>query len=374
MTSERDTGFSKFPETAGLIRKGFDERLHLGVQAYVARGGDALLDDAAGEARPGVLMTTETINGWMSATKPLVAVAVAQLQSDGALTLDDLVYDIVPEFSGGVKTSVTVRHLLTHTACFPVFDEPPPGTPWDEVIDALCALQIPDGCVPGETAAYHPASSWYMLGEVIRRISGAPVDRFLAERLFGPLAMESWSLGIDAERQRELGGRIGHMYVRTRNGDLEPHPEYNSPAGVAAVRPGSNGRGTAREFGRFYHMMLRRGRFGGRQVVSDEMVRLYTDRHRVGMDDATFRHRVDWGLGFIINSNEYGAESVPYGFGRHASRGTFGHGGRESSIAFGDPAHDLAVAVVFNGMPGEGRHQRRMREFLSALYEDLGLG
>jgi len=82
---------------------------------------------------------------------------------------------------------------------------------------------------------------------------------------------------------------------------------------------------------------------------------------------------MDWGLGFILNSSLYGADTVPYSFGRHASPRTFGHGGAQSSVAFADPEHGLAVALLFNGMPGEARHHVRVREVLSALYEDLGL-
>ena len=82
---------------------------------------------------------------------------------------------------------------------------------------------------------------------------------------------------------------------------------------------------------------------------------------------------MDWGLGFILNSNRYGAETTPYGYGLHASEDAYGHGGRESSSAFADPTHDLVVIVIFNGMPGEPRHNQRVRDFNTAVYEDLGL-
>jgi CubicO group peptidase (beta-lactamase class C family) len=91
------------------------------------------------------------------------------------------------------------------------------------------------------------------------------------------------------------------------------------------------------------------------------------------MLDQTFQHILDWGLGFIINSNRYGVETVPYGFGRHSSPRTFGHGGYQSSAAFADPERRLAVAIAFNGMPGEQTHNRRIRDTLTSLYEDLGL-
>ena len=91
------------------------------------------------------------------------------------------------------------------------------------------------------------------------------------------------------------------------------------------------------------------------------------------MFDETFRHKVDWGLGFILDSNRYGAATLPYGFGLHASADTFGHGGQQSSADFADPGHGLAVAVIANGTPGEPRHNKRARELHTTIYEDLGL-
>jgi CubicO group peptidase (beta-lactamase class C family) len=64
---------------------------------------------------------------------------------------------------------------------------------------------------------------------------------------------------------------------------------------------------------------------------------------------------------------------VPYGYGPHASPRAYGHGGSQSSISFADPEHELAVAIVCNGTPGEEAHQRRMRAVVAAVYEDLDL-
>jgi len=111
----------------------------------------------------------------------------------------------------------------------------------------------------------------------------------------------------------------------------------------------------------------------GVRVLAPQTVEALTARHRVGMFDETFKHVIDWGLGFLVDSNLYGADTVPYGYGPHASRRAFGHSGRQSSLAFADPEQGLVVAVGVNGMPGERLHDRRMRSFTAALYENLGL-
>jgi CubicO group peptidase (beta-lactamase class C family) len=120
-------------------------------------------------------------------------------------------------------------------------------------------------------------------------------------------------------------------------------------------------------------MLLARGTLNGRRLLSPQTGEAFTTPHRIGMMDATFKHVMDWGLGFIVNSARYGAETVPYGYGHHASPRTFGHSGYRSSVAFGDPEHGLAVALAFNGTPGNERHELRVRSVLDAVYGDLEL-
>ncbi|MEE8046809.1 MAG: serine hydrolase, partial [Dehalococcoidia bacterium] len=63
--------------------------------------------------------------------------------------------------------------------------------------------------------------------------------------------------------------------------------------------------------------------------------------------------------------------AVPYGYGSAASPETFGHGGKESSTGFADPERGLALSLIFNGMPGEPKHDRRLKRALSAVYQAL---
>ena len=96
-----------------------------------------------------------------------------------------------------------------------------------------------------------------------------------------------------------------------------------------------------------------------------------TEPQRVGKFDQTLGHLVDFGLGFLLDSNQYGPDTVPYGYGRYCSPRTFGHGGSQCSQGYCDPEHGLVVAYIYNGRPGEGQHQRRVRALNDAIYRDL---
>ncbi len=348
------------------------EGLHVGAQLYVSLHGRVVADVAVGRASAAGSMRTDTLMLWLSSTKPIVAVAIAQLWERGKLGLDDAVSRHMPEFAAEGKEGVTIRHLLTHTGGFrPSASNWSKGS-WDQIIARIAGAPLESGWVPGRKAGYHVASSWFILGELIRRIDGRPFDEYVRSEIFLPLGMiDSW-VGMSPTAHRAYGERIGLMHDTAR-GEARPHKDWDTPEAAAACRPGGNGRGPIRELGRFYEMMLAHGRMGHARIISPQTVEAMTARHRVGMLDETFRHVIDWGLGFMINSAMYGWETAPYGFGPHASPRAFGHGGAQSSGAYADPEHQLAVAYVFNGTPGERRHHERIRPLNAAIYEDMGL-
>jgi CubicO group peptidase (beta-lactamase class C family) len=168
------------------------------------------------------------------------------------------------------------------------------------------------------------------------------------------------------------GERLGPLY-KTSNGRINPNPESITAEACARVRPGGGVRGPAREIARFYQMLLNHGSLDGVRILLPQTVDTLSARHRAATMDLTFKRIIDWGLGVLVNSSQYGEDIMPYGFGKHASRRTYGHSGAESSSAFVDPDHRLAGAIFFNGTPGDAPHQQRIHDVLTALYEDLGL-
>lgn len=360
------------PRTVRTIEEGMAAGLHVGAQVYVSLRAEPVTDFGLGEARPGVPMTADSMMIWFSSTKPVAAVAVAQLWERDLLDLDDPVARHIPEFAANGKEGVTVRHVLTHTGGFRFADADRSGAnrgpfvaSWDEIVARICAARLERDWTPGLRAGYHPTAGWFVLGELVRRLDGRPFERYVREEIFQPLGMyDSW-VGMPPERYRAYGDRIGVMHAVEKDGVLRPRPFIDSEAACAQCVPGGGGRGPMRELGRFYEMLLARGAWNGLRILSPQTVEALTARHRVRMFDETFRvDALDWGLGCMIDYVQYG---------RHCSPRAFGHGGARSSVGFADPEHGLAVAVVTNGMPDPERHYRRFEAIVSAIYEDLGL-
>jgi CubicO group peptidase (beta-lactamase class C family) len=364
----------RLPKTMAAIRRGMEQGLHVGAQLYVSLRGEVIADEALGTARDGAAMRTDTLMLWLSAGKPISAAAVAQVWERGLLDLDDPVAKHIPEFAANGKDVVTVRHILTHTGGFRALLGHWEGKSWDQVIAALAASRLEPRWVPGETAGYHPITSWYLLGELVRRLDGRPFDRYVREMIFEPIGMRDSWIGMPADAYRAYGDRIGLMH-EIKDGRATANYALDTEELASQTRPPTNARGPIRELGLFYEMMLGRGRArkSSAPILSPQAVEAMTARHRVGMYDKTFRHVIDWGLGFVMQSNQYGAETVPYGYGPHASPRTFGHSGSRSSIGYADPEHGLAVGCLFNGAPDEAKHDARMREVNGAIYEDLRL-
>ena len=364
--------------TLATLEGGIEEGLHRGAQVYVARHGETVMDFALGEARSGVAMTPGTVMLWLSASKPVVAVALAQLWQRGLLEVDDPIARHVPEFAQHGKERITLRHALTHTGGFRMLSVGYPGSSWEEIIERISTARPEPRWIPGEKAGYHMESSWFLLGEVIRRIDGRPYRDYAREEIFLPLGMTDCWIGLPPERYRDYreSGRLAACYD-TREESLhggEKELPFTKEAYLTGTNPGGNGCGPMNQLARLYGMLHGKGQVEGECFLSPQTVEALTAVHRAGMLDHTFRHVLDWGLGLIVNSQHYAGDGIaPYGYGRHASRRTFGHSGRNSSTAFADPAHGLVVALAVNGLPEDDRHTERFRKVTEAIYEDLGL-
>jgi CubicO group peptidase (beta-lactamase class C family) len=339
-----------------LLHEQIRAGLHPGSRLYVSQESEILLDLCAGEASTGVPMTHDTSLLWMSAGKPITALAIMQQVEKGCLNLDERVSTYLPAFGIKGKEAITVRHILTHTGGFRLADKVDVAT-WDQALAEIYSTPLEPNWTVGLKAGYHIGGSWLILGEIVRQLDGRSISHYLQKEIFLPAGMTGCSLGLD-----DPGRKHSVMYL-TDGGHGIPHPLLAQEARLKQWRTGSNLMGSAQALGRFYEVLLK----GGSPLVQPETVRMMTQRQRKGVFDQTFRHIIDFGLGFIINSSAYGPLTVPYGYGRHSSTESFGHGGNQSSIAFADPLHQLVLVYITNGMPGETAHQKRMRTLIETL-------
>lgn len=358
-----------------LTQQGVNNQLHRGAQLCISQHGEVVEQLTIGEASPGNAMTDDSIALWMSSGKPITATAILQLVEKDELDLDDSVAHYLPLFAAHGKSYITIRHLLTHTAGIRTARFKYPQDDWDTIIAAICDAQ-PEW-EAGEEGGYHTQTTWFLLGELVHLVDGRTIDRYVREEVFLPLGMNDSWMGMppDTYRGYEQAGRLLDM-PNTATGEFKPAP-MTSFDWSTRPRPGGNCMGPIRQLVTFYEMLLGGGEHNGIRILQPETTAQMTHRQRAGMLDHTFKQTVDWGLGLAINSAHHAPGNawhrIPYGYGPHASTDTFGHGGAQSSVAFADPQHQLAVAIVFNGMPGEAKHQLRINPILDAMYEDLGL-
>ncbi len=344
------SGSTNLSRTLSELERGFSLGWHTGAQLYVSLGSDTVADVAIGKACPGVAMTPGTLVEWGSATKPVTCSALALLWQQGLLGLDDPVCRHIPEFAASGKEAVTIRHLLTHTGGLtdPVQDV----VPFDKAVAAICRAPLIEGWVPGRRCAYNSVGMWIVAALVVR-LSGQPFDRFVRARIFEPLGLlDSW-IGMPRDVFRSYGDRIAVM---------PDFPPSGTEGWVTRGRPTGGGHGPIAELARFYQALLER------RLLSEPVVEAMTARHLCGAYDERLHATVDRGLGFTLSSSYPG-----HGYGPHASRRAFGHGGRNWCVAFADPELGLAVGVYWNGQVDGDTHAVRQSALLAALYEDLGL-
>jgi CubicO group peptidase (beta-lactamase class C family) len=349
------------PRTRAVLERGIAEGLHAGAQLCALRGGEP--------SELALGMTADSIAFWFSSTKGLMAAAIGQLVERGLVDFDDPVARHIPEFAANGKNEITLRHLLTHSAGIPNAHREWSRESWDEIIAKICAAAPEPGWKIGVDCGYHVASAWYVLGEVVRRRDGRTYDRYVREAIFAPLGIADFWVGMSAADHAANAPRIARFYDASSG---QPKPvEYwawtGSAESVAICRPGGSGWGTARALAGFYTSLLR----GGAPILRADTVRRLTEPALRGARDRIFGVVLDRGLGFVLNSAQYGPGSAWYG--NRASPRAFGHSGYFSSVAFADPAHDLAVALAWQCVVPPAKHDPRVLAALDALYEDLGL-
>ncbi|MBN4064750.1 beta-lactamase family protein [Dehalococcoides mccartyi] len=370
--SSLDQTSSIFPDAFApvrdLLEQQITEGIHPGAQLCVAVDGEVIADFAVGDAivGSGIDLTNDSVMPLFSSAKPITAVALGVLVDSGRLNFDDPVATHIPEFGAHGKSAILVNHIMNHTSGLADDALADGGDNRAEVIARLSDSHIIEGWIPGTRSAYIPTAGWHILGEIIEKASGTTFESFVQDFILDPLDMTATYPNVTPELANQLGDRRASMH-ESRRSPMIVNPAYSPERLGRFVRPGSSFHGPAHDVVKFYSMLLNDGVApNGEQIISEDAVVALTTRQHDGIFDETFGVVMDRGLGFFIDSQRH-SPAVPYGYGLAASPGTFGHGGKESSSGFADPERGLAVSLIFNGMPGEPKHDRRLKRVLAAV-------
>jgi CubicO group peptidase (beta-lactamase class C family) len=334
-----------FAPVADAFARGFEDRDEVGGAAAVHLNGELVVDLWAGLADPleGRPWETDTIAHAYSVSKPFVAACALVLADRGQLDLDARVADYWPEYAQAGKERTLVRHLLTHQSGLLVLRDPQPPAAlldWERVTELLAAE--PPLWEPGTRHAECAGFYGHLVGEVVRRVDGRSLGRFLAEEVAAPWGLD-FHVGLGPTEQARAA-RLWDRHGAWRRSIAEDRRRWveasldnppgmldvdvvNSQAYRAAEVPAVNGHGTARAIARFYGGLAAGGELDGVRLLEPETVENALRPQAVGRDEL-LELNAAWGLGFRVDGDDGG-------FGLGGIGGFAGFGLRRPGLALG---------------------------------------
>jgi len=282
-------------------------------------------------------MTVDTIFDLASLTKPVVtATSVLILWQRGLVELDAPVARYLPEFADGGKEGVTVRHLLLHIgglAAANTLSEYEDGP--QTAVRRIVTCKPVAG--PGERFIYSDLG-FIVLGELVSRVAGKPLDRFAAEEIFTPLGMGDTCFCPDPSQRGRIAPteKDGQKFLR----GVVHDPRAARLGGVA----GHAGLfSTADDLWKFAAMLLNRGIWGGKTILAPHAYRMMTQPR--GLPGCQGFRALGWDVKSSLSSNRSPLYS-PF---------AFGHGGFTGTGMWIDPVGDLAVIFLSNRLHPDGK-------------------
>ena len=329
----------------------------------------------------------DTIVNLYSVGKAVTALCALRLVEAGLLDLDAPVARYWPEFAQAGKAQIPVRYLLTHQAGLPAIARPLPSGAWSrwDVMTGALAAQAP-WWEPGTGHGYHVNTQGFLIGEVVRRITGKTLGTYLREDVAGPAGVEFF-IGFGPERD----GCCADLVPRPANPEDEAlrlqlsvnpaslsglplmrvnayrNPPELSGTGVVNTRswraaevPSTNGHGNARAVARLYSALVGSGALDGVHVLSPETVARAIEQQVYG-EDIVLQRPTRFGLGFQLTMPERPLGPNPRAFGH------FGAGG---SLGFADPDARVALGYAMN-RGRVGWQHKHVRQLIDLVYAAL---
>jgi CubicO group peptidase (beta-lactamase class C family) len=387
---------TRFAEVREELERNFAERGEIGASVCVTVDGETVVDLWGGDAEPGRVWNADTIGNVWSATKGATALCAHVLAVRGQLDVNAPVATYWPEFAKNGKDGILVRHLLNHQAGLPAVREPlPPGCfyDWQLMVDALAGEE--PFWRPGTRNGYHGLTFGFLVGEVVRRVSGRSLGTFFREEVAGPLGLDFW-IGLPADHE----GRVAPTVPAPPPGPGDPVPSlyvaaFTDPTSIQALMLANSGgymtvpgesdsrAAHAAEIGAVGGMTNARGLAGMYRALAlggaVDGVRLVDRAQLVQMSSVCSASSVDavllvpsrWSLGYPKTvDNRY----LPAGDreGMLLSEDAIGHPGMGGSIGFADPVARMSFGYTMNQQGSGLGVNERGQSLVDAVYRALG--
>jgi CubicO group peptidase (beta-lactamase class C family) len=349
-----------------------DDHRIAGAVALVLQDGKPVYERAVGWAdkEAGRRMTTDTIFRIASQTKAITSVAILALMEEGKIGLNDPAGRYItglastkvavqtasdPAAIVPAKRQITIRDLLTHTAGISYGTDPSVASTYEqkglgpaagfgwytadksepvcETMERLATL--PFVAQPGEAWVYGYNTD--ILGCIVERVAGVPLDEFIRTRITAPLGMKDTQFFLPAA-QRD---RLATVYAVGTDGRISRAPD--GPRGQGNYVDGAGLLSTARDYTRFLEMIRNGGAVDGVRILAPRTVDLMTTNQVGTLHTST---GLGFGLGFET-TDRYGANGLD-------SVGAFGWGGAYGSMYRVDPKSRLVMSLMVQLLPNRG--------------------
>ena len=366
---------ARFAAVREVFAANLDGGLEVGASVAVALDGELVVDlwggsrDAAG-TEP---WRADTITNVWSTTKPMTALCALILADRGEIDLDAPVARYWPEFAAAGKGAIEVRHLMAHTSGLSGWDEPLSAhdlCDWERCT-SLLAAQAP-WWPPGTASGYHAVTQGYLVGEVVRRVTGETLGGFLAHEVTGPLGAD-FHVGLAAEHDHRVARVIppagDHVAGLPRDslgartlGNPRMGAEFSwEPAWRRAEIPAANGHGNARSVATVQAVLACGGAANGVRLLSEQGCAAVFREQSNGVD-LVLGLPLRLGVGYGLNSPEMPISPNP--------RACF-WGGWGGSLVVADLDARLCVAYVMNRMGDGTMGDTRGAGLVAATYRAL---
>lgn len=368
----------RFAEVREALRINFADQFEIGCCVAVVLDGHMVVDLRAGHRHPTLMLPWEpdTLVNMMSVTKSIGTVCILMLVDRGLLKLDDPIARYWPKFGNHGKAAITVRQALAQLAGIPFLDALQAGDLWKEDKVALAFEQQTPEWEPGTMPCYHSFSIGLLYQQLIRRVDGRSLGRFMADELWAgfdidyhvglsPALDSRRAIYVPTEGTPSWDGILGRVPSPLNRAwkSLDRAEDANSPNWRFGEFASANGHGSAHGVARLYGALAQGGVISGKSLLSRSLVEDASAPQWAGREAGTQRH-FSFASGFMVSSAtfEFG------GFARN-----FGHAGIGGAIAFADPERRLGFCYAPNHMAPVADTGPYATRLIDATYRSLGL-